>query len=243
MSLETINFDHFPLATGQTVLDIGCGEGRHTITAYLKGEVMAVGLDLSLKDLETARSRGEQFKATVDNKGADPRSMHFLRGSALSLPFEDASVERVICSEVLEHIPDYQQVLSEITRILIPGGLFAVSVPRFGPEWICWQLSRPYHEVEGGHIRIFNARKLRHNIEEKGLFFYKRHWAHALHAPYWWLKCLFWSSADDSKLVRWYHRFLVWDLMQKPTSTHLLEQALNPLFGKSVVMYFIKGTV
>jgi hypothetical protein len=108
--------------------------------------------------------------------------------------------------------------------------------------WICWQLSRPYHEVEGGHIRIFMATTLRKNIEAQGLYFYKRHWAHALHSPFWWLKCLFWSTADESRLVRLYHKFLVWDLMQKPTSTRLLEQALNPLFGKSVVMYFIKGS-
>ncbi len=241
MSLETINLAHFPLTKGQTVVDIGCGEGRHTITACLSCQVHAVGLDLSHKDLSTAITRGKEFGLGTSNQKAQDKSLHFIQSSALQLPFEDASVERVICSEVLEHIPDYQKVLSEISRVLISGGLFAVSVPRFGPEWLCWQLSRPYHEVEGGHIRIFKASTLRKNVEAQGLYFYKRHWAHALHSPFWWLKCLFWSTADESRLVRWYHKFLVWDLMQKPTSTRLLEQALNPLIGKSVVMYFVKG--
>ena len=114
----------------------------------------------------------------------------------------------------------------------------AVSVPRFGPEWICWRLSDAYHEVEGGHVRIFQRRQLKRAVEALGLRLYGAHHAHALHSPYWWLKCLFWSTADDAWLVRQYHRFLVWDLMKSPAVTQLLERLLNPLMGKSLVMYF-----
>ncbi|MBV1905900.1 MAG: class I SAM-dependent methyltransferase [Pseudomonadales bacterium] len=250
MSLETINFNHFPINSGHKLLDIGCGEGRHTITAYLKADVTALGLDLDYADLQTARERSQQFSSTPHKskgevKGKDineEKSMHFIQASGLRLPFEDASFDRVICSEVLEHIPDYKQVLSEIQRILKPGGLFAVSVPRYGPEWICWQLSTPYHEVAGGHIRIFKDKKLKLDIAKLNFHIYKRHWAHALHSPFWWLKCLFWSNAESSRLVNAYHKFLIWDLMKKPKITQLAEQCLNPLMGKSVVMYFVKGT-
>ena len=76
---------------------------------------------------------------------------------------------------MLEHIPDYEGVLKEVDRILKPGGLFCASVPRAWPERICWAFSHEYHEVEGGHIRIFNASKLRKQIEETGLRFYHRH--------------------------------------------------------------------
>lgn len=116
-----------------------------------------------------------------------------------------------------------------------------MSVPRAGPEWLCWQLSRAYHEVPGGHVRIFNARKLRRDIEALDMYCYQSHWAHALHSPYWWLKCLFWSSADTNPLVRAYHRLLVWDLMKQPRLTRTLERCLNPLIGKSIAMYFVKG--
>ncbi|MEE4661287.1 MAG: SAM-dependent methyltransferase, partial [Halieaceae bacterium] len=78
-------------------------------------------------------------------------------------------------------------------------------------------------------------------IEDLGMQHYYRHWAHALHAPFWWLKCLFWERQDSNPLVRLYHRFLVWDLMDRPWVTRVLERALNPLMGKSVVMYFRKG--
>ena len=69
---------------------------------------------------------------------------------------------------------------------------------------------------------------------------YHRHWAHALHAPFWWLKCIFWERRDDHPLIRLYHRFLVWDLMDRPRLTRMLEAILNPLMGKSLVMYFRK---
>ena len=66
------------------------------------------------------------------------------------------------------------------------------------------------------------------------------HHAHSLHAPYWWLKCLVGPTRDDSLPVNLYHRFLTWDIMQKPKPTRLLDRIFNPLFGKSLVLYFEK---
>ncbi len=162
--------------------------------------------------------------------------------NAQKLPFADHTFDKVICSEVLEHIPDYRTVLSEISRVLKTGGIFATSVPRFFPEWVCWQLSDEYHEVEGGHVRIFNASHLREEIQDRGLVFFKRHYAHSLHVPYWWLKCLFWKEEGEkqARVVDLYHRLLVWDLMQRPKLTTFLDAVFNPVLGKSVVMYFIK---
>ena len=118
--------------------------------------------------------------------------------------------------------------------------MLAITVPRAWPEKICWKLSREYHQVEGGHIRIFNGQHLRREIERKPLRFYKRHWAHALHSPFWWMKCLWWKTQETNVLIKWYHRLLVWDLMEKPWLTQTLEKILNPIMGKSVVMYFRK---
>lgn len=236
MSLETVNFKYLNLTPGDTILDIGCGEGRHTISACLYERVHAIGLDLSLPDLHTARGRYGEFDVAEDSY----RRANFLAASALKLPFADAYFDQVICSEVLEHIHDYKSVLGEIRRVLKPGGLFAVSVPRFGPEWLCWRLSCAYHTVEGGHIRIFRTRELQQAIESFSMVRYAKHWAHGLHAPYWWLRCLFWSKGDQIWPVRTYHRLLVWDLMQQPRLTHWLEKVLNPLIGKSVVLYFVR---
>jgi SAM-dependent methyltransferase len=237
--MQTIDFDHFKLHPGDRVLDVGCGEGRHCITAYMLEDVISVGVDLSSKDLGTTRERFADF----EESGNENKKLYISRANGCNLPFANSSFDKIICSEVLEHIPDYKDVLSEIHRILKPGGTFAVSVPRFGPEWVCWKLSDEYHAMEGGHIRIFKAHELRQDIEAFGMVHYRRHWAHALHVPFWWLKCLFWreNDADSPWIVKTYHKFLVWDLMKNPWITRNLEKLLDPFFGKSVVMYFIKG--
>ena len=87
-------------------------------------------------------------------------------------------------------------------------------------------------------MRIFQASHLRQRIQSIGFKFLSRHWAHSLHVPYWWLKCLFWNRSEELFLVTQYHRLLVWDLMQRPCLTQFLDRLLNPFLGKSVVMYF-----
>ena len=231
--MQTVDFKHFIL---QSVLDLRCGEGRHVISAFVAADVTAVGVDLCLNDLKTAQSKFADFAEPAN----EAKGFGLSQANALQLPFADNTFDKIICSEVLEHIPDYRSVLKEIERVLKPGGLFCASVPRAWPERICWALSEAYHKVEGGHVRIFNAGKLRGQIQALGFQFYHRHWAHALHAPFWWLKCLFWKTQESNFLIRQYHRLLVWDLLQRPRTTQVLEQALNPVVGKSVVMYFRK---
>ena len=233
--MQTIDFSRLQLTDGDRVLDVGCGEGRHSIGAWLEAKVDVTGIDLSEKDLATAEQRKEEASPWL-NGDDNGRSLTFQQADATQLPFADHSFDKVICSEVLEHIPDYQAVLKEIRRVLKPGGLLAISVPRAWPEEICWRLSREYHQVEGGHIRIFNALHLQREIEDLGWKRYSRHWAHALHSPYWWLKC--WKWEQPSKLVDQYHKLLVWDLMEKPWLTRTAEKLLDPVLGKSVVMYF-----
>ncbi len=234
MSLQTIDFAQFPLANGDRVLDLGCGEGRHSILAYLDAQVTVVALDLGHGDLITTKERFREFVDPQDSK----RSLSPIQGSGLSLPFENATFDKIVCSEVLEHIPDYHAVLDEIRRVLKPNGKIAISVPRFFPEWVCWMLSNEYHETPGGHIRIFRSSELKRAVERLDFRLRKRHWAHSLHVPFWWLRCLFWRHGPDYGPVRAYHRLLVWDLMQAPLITRWLDRIANPLIGKSIVMYF-----
>ncbi len=234
--MKTVDFSRLPLVTGDIVLDLGCGEGRHVISAYVEANVHSVGVDLSLDDLKITQERFASF-AEPDN---DAKSFCLTSASALDLPFADNTFDKIICSEVLEHIADYRGALREIERVLKPGGLFCASVPRRWPEKICWALSDAYHSNLGGHLRIFRSSELRKEIEFLGFKHYYRHWAHALHVPFWWLQCLFWQSRDTNWLVRQYHRMLVWDLMENPALTRILEKSMNPIMGKSVVMYFRK---
>lgn len=231
----TVNFSAMELTAGDRLLDIGCGEGRHVIHACLHHDILGIGVDLSQRDLTTAKDRFEPYNQF------NPRSQFFLQQTdATQLPFADASFDKIICSEVLEHIDDYQQVLREIHRVLKPNGTLSISVPRAWPEKICWRLSAAYHQVEGGHIRIFDRRELKDAVTRLGFRCFKTHWAHALHTPYWWLTCWLWNTQETSTLIKRYHQLLVWDLMKKPWITQFAEKCLNPLLGKSVVMYFKK---
>ena len=234
--MQTVDPHYFPLEKGQRVLDLGCGEGRHVIAMQTLYSADAVGVDLSLKDLATAQARQKEFVQGHPSEAL----FALLAGNALELPFADATFDAVICSEVLEHIPDWRGTLAEIRRVLKPGGRLCVSVPRPWCERICWRLSRAYHQTPGGHLRIFSINTLRSAIEQQGMTPYYEHGAHALHTPYWWLQCLLWKRRERSWLVRQYHRLLVWDMMEKPTLTRALERILNPVLGKSVVMYFTK---
>ncbi len=235
--MQTVDLKYLRLEDGARVLDLGCGTGRHMHALYFERAMDVVGVDLSADDMSQAWSG---FEAHPDMSGR-PASFAFAAADALHLPFETGRFDTIVCSEVLEHIPDYQGALSEITRTLKPGGMLAVSVPRYWPEWLCWRLSEHYHNTPGGHVRIFRDAALRRDIEARGFRFLRRHYAHGLHSPYWWLQCALWDRKDRSWLVRQYHKFLVWDIMERPPLTRALSAIADPLMGKSVVLYFERG--
>lgn len=233
--MQTIRFSNLNISEEDFLLDMGCGEGRHSIGAYIETKANVLGFDLSIEDLKIAKGRLNDFdtnniKSVCQFGGAD----------IISLPFADSSLDAVICSEVLEHVDSPQESVEELIRVLKPGGIMALSVPRYLPELICWKLSDEYTKTPGGHVRIFKHNQLRKLGSENGLEYQSFHWAHGLHSPYWWLQCLFWNTKETSRIIRLYHRLLVWDLMQRPLFTKLLESILQPLIGKSLVMYFRK---
>ena len=236
----TADYDRLGLRRGDAILDLGCGFGRHAFEAARRG-ANVVALDAGRDEVEGVAAT---FAAMLDAGELEAGALHTaaVQGDALHLPFPDGVFDRVICSEVLEHIPDDVGAMRELARVLRPGGTMAITVPRYGPEVVNWALSDAYHNVPGGHIRIYRKSVLEGRLHSVGLSTTGRHYAHGLHSPYWWLKCLVGTTNNDHKLVQLYHRLLVWDIMKAPWPTRFAERLLGPMIGKSIVVYLVKPT-
>ena len=229
-----MDFQRFPIRPGDRVIDVGCGGGRHAFEAYRRGGHV-IAFDQNGDDLaEVEKMFGAMRLAGEPPEGADARTV---RGDALAMPFPDASFDRVIASEILEHIPHDTAAMAELYRVLRPGGIAAVTVPSWLPERVCWAISEPYHTAAGGHVRIYTRAELEAKLKATGFVIGPHHHAHGLHAPYWWLKCAVGVDRADHPLTGAYHRLLVWDIMKRPRTTRAAERVLNPLIGKSVVVY------
>ena len=232
----TVDFDRFPVGEGNRLLDLGCGGGRHTFEALRRGADV-VALDQNADDL---RSVAAMVTAMVEAGEIErPDGDVIVEGDARALPFPPGRFDRVIAAEILEHIPDDEAAMAEVARVTAPGGLVAVTVPRRWTEQICWTLSDRYHEVAGGHVRIYRGDALVEHLASVGLVPIDRHHAHALHSPYWWLKCAV-GVDRENVLTRGYHRLLVWDMMRRPWVTQTAEKLLNPVLGKSLVLYLLR---
>jgi len=232
--LLTVDYSRLRLGPGNRVLDVGCGAGRHAFEAYRRGAAV-VAFDMDHGELRDVAGMCGAMRA--EGQAPAAAASVAVSGDAAAMPFADGSFDRVIAAEVFEHILDDQRAMNEVARVLKPGGIAAVTVPAWLPERICWGLSREYHEVPGGHVRIYTRVELEAKLRRAGLTVTGHHHAHGLHAPYWWLKCAVGVGNDGHLLARAYHRVLVWDIMRRPAATRLAERALNPLIGKSVIVY------
>jgi SAM-dependent methyltransferase len=235
----TVDYGRLGLGPGDRLLDLGCGAGRHAFEALRRGaRVVAFDYDeAELKDVAAMASA----MASTEALPPEARSAT-TRGDATRLPFPDASFDRIIAAEVLEHISDDDAAVRELARVLRPGGTIAVTVPAFLAERVCWALSDEYHApyVEGGHVRIYTAAELRTKLAAADCAPYHAHKEHGIHSPYWWLKCAVGPTNDAHPLVRAYHRALVWDIAGKQPwhrFTRLADRVLTPTIGKSIVIY------
>ena len=234
-----MDFDRLGLRAGDLMLDLGCGGGRHAFEAHRRG-AHVVAFDRNGGDTKDAAA----MLAAMRLAGEAPAGAlgTAVDGDALQLPFADRSFDRVVAAEVLEHMTDDGAALGELARVLRPGGTLAVTVPRWFPEQVCWALADEYHApaVPDGHVRIYRRRELARRLRAAGVRTTGSHHAHALHTPYWWLKCALGLDRPDRWPVRTYHRFLVWDITHRPRVTRALDRALNPVLGKSLVLYAVK---
>ena len=230
----TVDFDRLGVRDGTRVLDMGCGGGRHAYEAWRRGATV-VALDMDEQELKSVHYVVHEMNEA--NELPHGRNGGPTRGDALALPFPDATFDCIITSEVLEHVWADASAIRELVRVLRPGGRMAVTVPTRWPERVCWALATEYHDRPGGHVRIYRQHELEQKLESSGLYLRGSHHAHALHSPYWWLKCSVGVENANAPAVRKYHDLLAWQITTRPGWLERVERALNPVLGKSLVIY------
>lgn len=235
----TVNYDRLGVKAGDYLLDMGCGAGRHAYEAARRGaKVVALDAD----DVEVKTTAGLLLAMEENGDIPSPGVGTTTVGNALKLPFADGSFDRVIASEILEHIPPDTLAIDELVRVTRVGGTLGITVPRWGPELINWALSDEYHNQPGGHIRIYRQKVLVQRLQDAGLTVTGVAHTHGLHAPYWWLKCAVGVQNDQHPLVKAYHQLLTWQITDNPLPLQVAEAVTAPLFGKSMVVYCRKDT-
>jgi len=139
---------------GDRALDLGCGAGEFTATLARAG-ARAVGVEVARAALRRARAAHPELDfrlAPIDGP----------------LPLADNAFELVWASEVIEHVADTARWLSEVRRVLAPGGRLLLSTPSHGRLGVAlWGLER-YSEPLGDHLHLYTRRSLRRVLGELG---------------------------------------------------------------------------
>ena len=227
--LLTVDLERLDVRPGHLVLDAGCGEGRHCFGCLARG-ARPIGFDLDFDSMRDASKRLRREAAEAGSMG------EMVQGNIFRLPFEAATFDRVICSEVMEHVHDYKAAAAELARVVRPGGRVAVTIPTATSEHLYLRLGDDYFESPGGHIRIFKPRQLAEGLASAGLTTSGVGFAHGFHTPYWVLRSVMHlPDADRSRLVGAYRDFLI-----RATGSRWmdrLEHWLNYVCPKSLILY------
>ena len=140
--------------SGDRALDLGCGAGEFTAAIAAAGAI-AVGVDVA----EAALAR-----AHATHPGLDFRLVP-IDGP---LPLEDNAFDLVWSSEVIEHVADTARWLSEVRRVLAPGGRLLVTTPSHGRLRLAFGGIERFSEPLGDHLHLYTRRSLARVLEEFG---------------------------------------------------------------------------
>ncbi|MGA2286102.1 MAG: methyltransferase domain-containing protein [Dehalococcoidia bacterium] len=230
--LDTVDLDLLGLREGDRLLDVGCGTGRHVVRACRKPCVV-VGVDRDIDELMVLKF----FAYCLACEGKLRARANAVIGDGLRLPLADESVDRVICTEVFEHVPDDRALIAELGRVLRPGGTIAVSVPDARSEWLVWRVASLQRVPAGEHVRRYRRGEMARLLRENGFEVYARRFRHSLETPFWLLALGAGEGGARRSASTVWKSFLDASSAQGSRVLAGLESAGNLLLPKSVVVY------
>jgi len=231
--LRTIDLDLLGLERGERILDVGCGSGRHLLDAGRR-DCHAVGVELGAEDFRTVKV----YLYLLAGEGGLRARVNLLVASGERLPFADGSFDRVVCTEVLEHVPNDRLLVNEFVRVLRPGGTIAVSVPDTYAEAITWWLLALQRFRLEEHLRIYRRRQVVDLLKAVGLQIYTRRYRHSLESLRW---LLIWMSVEDEGAVKsisdTWEDFLTDRTVEDSAVLRFIDDIGNHVLPKSMVLY------
>lgn len=212
-----------------TVIDVGCGDGGFI------GFCARRGAEVIFVDQNEAKVRATEEMV----KGTCARAYQAIVSDCSPIPLADATGDIVICTEVLEHVPDPVLFLKEVIRVAKPGARLLITVPDARSETFVAATAPPGYFEEPNHIRIFYADEFRELILEAGLEIEDHQFLGCFWSVYWPLSWLTQEPNFDAGLpidnpdpitVHWTK---LWQLVQQHPEGHKIRDALNALLPKS----------
>jgi SAM-dependent methyltransferase len=193
-------------------------------------------MDMDMESLRKARYTLAYMKTS---RQAHENGVYLCQvGDALNLPFRGGTFDRIICSEVMEHVSDDHRACEELARVLKRGGRIAITVPTFISELAFDALTYEYFTSPGGHIRKYVPRRLAGILREKGLEVYGVGFKHSLHTVYWMIRCVVGLHHNDQPFTGAYRRFLTLGMGSR--FMERVEAFFDHFFPKSIVLYAVK---
>jgi SAM-dependent methyltransferase len=225
------------------VLDLGSGNGRHTIEAC-RWPCRVVSVDVDRDELTRARYylRAPDGANPYDGWHRQVKSgvrgwADFVLADAQHLPFKDSAFDKVLCTEVLEHIPDDKAGIRELYRVAKPDTDVAVSVPNYWPERAFWTLSWEYWHTPGGHVRVYKPGEMARHLQRQGFQVRAIRRRHAFQSLYWFLRCTFGKDNDRNFLTHNMFRFVNFYHNSRLPVLERIEATMNLILGKDQVHY------
>ncbi|WP_211462657.1 class I SAM-dependent methyltransferase [Collimonas silvisoli] len=216
----------FAISSEDVVLDVGCGDGGNSLFCANRGAHVIVA-DIDAHKVESTRLR---------LAGTQARLVQAVVSDANPLLLEDGIASKVISMEVLEHVDDPAQFLSELVRVGKKGAQYLLSVPDPVQEHLQKKVAPASHFEKPNHIRIIQRDEFEKMVTDAGLVI-EGHEYYGFYWSVWWL--FFWVCKVDLSNPR--HPLLdswakTWEiLMDSPNGEHV-RNALNDFMPKSQVI-------
>lgn len=219
-------FRGIPVGPDDTVVDVGCGDGGASLFCARRGAHVTV-VDI---DPQVITAIGEKLAEIIPHAYATHVS------NADPLPLADAVASRVLCTEVLEHVDDPDQLLAELARIGKPGARYLLSVPDALQENLQKHVAPPSYFQKPNHVRIIEREQFARMVTRAGLII-EEHTQYGFFWSIWW--ALFWAckvdldKPDHPALNHWTEAWRA--ILALPQGTQLKQQ-LDQFMPKSQII-------